>query len=154
MIELSLLPAPDYDADADAGAESAPAAAIEHTYFVVLVRLNIDGQELLAFPGVYSDRRPLPALGFASQLLRTVSELGHGESGTVTLEDGGVLSIARDGDHLAVASSLAATRVTVLRSDLLGAARALARVACDYVLSVSPAMATHASWRDWCPEVP
>lgn len=96
MIELSLRSDPQCDAEGDLGAALAPAAAIEHTYFGVLVRLNIDGDELLAFPGVYSDWRPVPALGFASQLLRTVLELEPGRTGMVTLEDGGVLSIARE----------------------------------------------------------
>ena len=95
MIELSLRPDPEHDLEAEVAPEAAPAAAIEHTYFVTPVRLAVEGVELLAYPGVYPDWRPLPVLGFASQLLTTVVGLGHGKSGVVALDDGGFLSITR-----------------------------------------------------------
>lgn len=152
MIGLFLRPDPEHELDADEAPELAPAAAIEHTYFVVPMRLNIDGEELLAFPGVYPDWRPLPALGFVSQMFKTLSRLKDGESGTVTLEDGGLLLIACHSDTLILKSSLSLRSVTVPRADLLSAAEMFARVVCDYVLSVSPAMTTHPAWSDWCPE--
>ena len=49
--------------DLEAFPAQAPAAALEHTYFVVPTRLTVDGNELLAFPGVYEAWRPLPLLG-------------------------------------------------------------------------------------------
>ncbi|WP_248582715.1 hypothetical protein [Nocardioides sp. InS609-2] len=135
MIELSMRPDLDYDVEADEVPESAPAAAIEHTYFVVPVRLTVDGQALLAYRGVYADWRPLPVLGFAIQMRGIVTGLKDGQSGTVTLEDGGFLSITRHGDNLVFATSLESITVTALRDDLVIAAERLAQQACEYVRS-------------------
>ena len=152
MIELSLRPDPEHDLEADEAPESAPAAAIEHAYFVVPVRLAIGGVDLLAYPGVYPDWRPLPVLGFSSHLLNTVAGLEHGQSGTVTLEDGGFLSITRDGNNLLITTSLSPVSASAPRDEFVGAAANFARAACDYVLSLSPRMAAHPAWVGWCPE--
>lgn len=152
MIELTLRPVPEHEADADEAPESAPAAAIEHTYFVAPVRLTVDGQELLTFPGVYPDWRPLPLLGFSSQLCNTVAGLEDGESGTVTLEDGGFLLITRDGNRLVIATSLTPVSATVPRDEFVSAVANFARAACNYVLSLSPGMAAHPAWTGWCQE--
>ncbi len=152
MIELAFRPDPVDDLEVDETPEFAPAAAIEHTYFVVPVRLSIDGEELLAFPGVYPDWRPLPILGFASQLRRTVVALEHGQARTITVEDGGSLSISRDGDSLVFTTSLAPIRVSASRDELITVVLNFSREACDYARSVSPAVSTHPSWSSWCPE--
>lgn len=154
MIELSLRPDPDDGLEAEEAPEAAPAAAIEHTYFVVPVRLSIDGEELLAYPGVHPDWRPLPVLGFASQLLNAVAGLEHGQSGTVTLEDGGLLSIARDRDNFFITTSLSVVSASAPRDEFVRAAVSFARAACDYVLSLAPGMVAHPAWSGWCPESP
>lgn len=152
MIELSLRPVPEHELEVVEAPESAPAAAIEQTCFVVPVRLNVDGEELLAYPGVYPDWRPLPVLGFATQLRRTTLGLEHGQSGMITLADGGFLSILRDGNSLVFTMSLAVIRVTTSRDDVVRAAVAFSQAACDYVQSIAPAMPTHPVWREWCPK--
>ena len=152
MIQLALRPDPAYDPEVDEAPEFAPAAAIEHTYFVVAVRLNVAGEDLLVFPGVYPDWRPLPVLGFASQLRRTVLALEYGEEGTITLEDGGFLSISRGRDNLVFTTSLAPIRVSALRSEFIAAVLNFSREACGYARSMSPTVTTHPSWGSWCPE--
>ena len=152
MIELTLRPDPDPELEADEAPESAPAAAIEHTYFVVLVRLVVDGEELLVYPGVYPDWRPLPVLGFASQLRRAAMELEPGQSTTITLADGGFLSITREDNNFVLTTSLHPVRVSSPRDEFAIAAADFARDACAYVLSVAPAMSTHPAWSRWCPE--
>jgi len=152
MIELAFRPASEHELEGDENPESAPVAAIEHTYFVVPVRLNINGEELLAYPGVYPDWRPLPVLGFATQLRRTVVELGHGQSGTITLADGGFLSISRDGDSLVFMTSLAPVRVRTSRDEVVRAALDFSLAACKYVQTVAPAISTHPAWGGWCPD--
>lgn len=152
MIELTMRPMPDDELEAEEAPESTPAAAIEQTYFVVPVRLNIDGEELLAYPGVYPDWRPLPVLGFATQLRRTVLGLEHGRSGTITLADGGFLSISRDDANLVFTMSLAPVRVSAGRDSVVAAVVGFSQSACAYVKSIAPAMPTHPAWSEWCPD--
>lgn len=137
-------------ADLEESPVEAPAAAVEQTYFVVPVRLAVDGQELLAFPGVYDAWRPLPLLGFAPRLRDLAIGLRDGEAATLSLADGGCLELRRNGAEVLISSSITGDEATVSAQQLAEAAGALARDACAYVLSVIPEMASHGSWELWC----
>lgn len=150
MIELEFRRILRDDLEIQEAPESAPAAAIEHTYFVVPVRLNVQGEELLAYPGVYPDWRPLPVLGFATQLRRTVTGLEHRQSGSITLADGGSLAISRDGSDLVFTRALAPVQVTASRDESVRAAVDFLLAVCEYVQSVAPTISTHPAWSGWC----
>ena len=89
MIELTFRA--DVESEDDQAPESASAAAIEHTYFVVPVRFAIDGRELLTFPGANPDWRPLPVVG-----LSTTRTYSVGGEVVVTRSGQGVRLMATD----------------------------------------------------------
>lgn len=137
-------------ADLEESPVEAPAAAVEQTYFLVPMRLAVDGKELLAFPGAYEAWRPLPLLGFAPHLRDVATGLREGEAATLSLTDGGCLEFRRRGAEMVIRSSLTGDEATVSAERLAEAAVGLAAEACAYVLSIVPAMAAHGSWESWC----
>jgi hypothetical protein len=154
VIELAIQADDDeVRSDLDALPSTAPAAALEHTYFVVPTRLAVDGKDLLAFPGVYEAWRPLPLLGFAPRLRAVASALPDGQAATLSLADGGTLEFRRDGADVRIRASLTGDEVTVAAEHLADASVAFAREVCEYVLSIVPSMLAHGSWSMWCGDV-
>lgn len=152
IFELALRPEPQDEPGTTETPEFASSAAIEQTYFVVPVRLCIDGHELLIYPGVHPAWRPLPVLGFATRLRRVLITLEPRRSEAITLADGGSLEIYRDEDNLILTTSLAPLRANAPREELVAAAVHFSSEACDYARSVSPTISAHPFWSTWCPE--
>jgi hypothetical protein len=137
-------------ADVEDSPHLASAAALEQTYFVVPTRFAVDGNELLAFPGVCDAWRPLPLLGFAPRLRELATGLKDGQEGTIFLADGGHLAFRRTGADVLISSSIPGKEATISAERLTEIAVAFAREVCEYVLSIIPAMAAHGSWNTWC----
>jgi hypothetical protein len=140
-------------ADVEEVLVDAPAAALEHTYFVVATRFVVDGEELLAYPGVYEAWRPLPLLGFAPRLSKVARDIADGETTTISLMDGGTLELGRKGRTVIIRASLTGAEVTVARARLVHATADFADEVCAYVVSAAPAIACHAAWGTWCGDV-
>ncbi len=121
------------------------------TYFVAPVRLCVDGQELLAWPELYRDWRPLPVLGLASGLRDLVLALEHGQVGCVFLADGGELKISRDRERLVFSSTLLPVRASASRDEVIPAVLAFSHEACVFAQLVAPTVALHPEWSGWCP---
>lgn len=139
--------------DLKAAPESADAAALENTFFVVPTRLRIDDIELLEYPGVHPAWRPLPLLGFAPRLCRVAAAVGDGETATISLMDGGALQLERRGDTLNLTSSLTPEQVaTVSRGELVQESAKFAAEVCAFLASLAPAMSEHPAWPTWCPD--
>ncbi len=149
MIELALRADASDLSEADEVVVGSPGSAIEHTFFVVPVRFSVAGVDLLAYPDVYADWRPLPVLGFASQLRRTVMELEPGQAGTVSLEDGGALKLCRKGANFTIEATLIGVQVTVSRDELMAAVTRFSGEAASFAQSVAPSIVDHPVWGEW-----
>jgi hypothetical protein len=151
--------------------ESANPAALEETYFVMPVRLCVNGIELLEQPGrakrnvfIGADEQglrqtqlpdetscwlPLPLLGFGTQVLQALNETKPGREQKLNLAGGGHLVFARHNDQIAVESSINGKRSSTQLAEALDAFRAFSEKVRQLLVTRVPVIQQHPSWRQW-----
>ncbi len=139
--------------DLGASPETANAAALEQTYFVMPVRFTVGNTDLLAFPGAYETWRPQPIIGFATHVLGAVLGVKPGEPACCHIADGGRLDFERFDWTIRVSSTLLRGRgESVPATELISAARVFRDRVRDFLLQRVPAMKEHPWWNKWFPE--
>ena len=139
--------------DLAASPETATAAALEETYFVMPVRFAVGSAELLAFPGAYDTWRPQPILGFATHLFAAVMSVTSGGRASCHTTDGGRLVFEPSDSITRISSTLLPdSKVSVPTIELIGAARALRDRVEELLLQRVPTMKEHPWWSKWFPE--
>lgn len=151
--------------------ESANPAALEETYFVMPVRLCVNGIELLEQSGhakrnvfIGADEHglrqtqrpneascylPLPLLGFATQALQALNQMKPGCVQKLYLAGGGDLLLARHGEQLSIESSISGKSSSTEFAEALSAFRAFSEKIRQLLVSRVPAIQQHPSWRQW-----
>jgi hypothetical protein len=151
--------------------ESADRGALEETYFVMPVRLCVNGVELLEHPGrakrnVFigageqgvqriqlpneaSSWLPLPLLGFAKDVLQALNETKPGKERKLYLAGGGELVFVRQGEQLSVASSITGKSASTQFAEVLNAFRTFSEKVRQLLVGRVPGIQQHPSWRQW-----
>jgi hypothetical protein len=138
--------------DLRASPETANAAAIEQTYFVMPVRFAIGDTELLALPSVYESWRPQPIIGFPTHVLGTILGSKPGETAYCHIADGGRLAFQRAELTIRVSSTLLIGRAEIVETtELTRTATTFRNRVRDLVLQRVPTMASHPWWVQWFP---
>jgi hypothetical protein len=147
-----LLDEETFDKDLRSSPETANAAALEQTFFVVPVRFASGETELLSFPGAYDAWRPQPLIGFATHLVVATQGASPGTMASCHLADGGRLDFERIDYTIRVSSTLLPQQVEIVKAvELVRAARDFReRVRTCLSLRV-PALSRHPWWGKWFP---
>jgi hypothetical protein len=151
--------------------ESANPAALEETYFVMPVRLCVNGVELLEQPhrakrnvfvgaaeqGVQRIERPneasawlpLPLLGFTTHALQVLNELKPGGENKLNLAGGGHLMLARENDQITVESSLNGKRSSTQLAEAVNAFQSFSEKVRQLLVNRVPEIQQHPAWKQW-----
>jgi len=143
---------------------TASAAALEETYFVMPVRFSIKRVELLEQPlnhsktfsdhslGGSEQRNPylsLPLIGFGTHTVEFLSDIEAGEDRKMYLAGGGYLVFKRQKDMITVGSGINGRSCSESRSELLDAFSTFLGEVKRLLLSRVRGIDTHPSWLTW-----
>lgn len=137
-------------ADAECAPAGADPAALEETYFVMPVRFEISGVDVLALQGGVA--RPLPLIGFAIDLLSALEPLESGQRTDVYLAGGDELSLHRQDEMIELQCVPDGQTAKVGRSELIAAARSFSARVSALLLQRVPEIRNHPTWLEWFPE--
>jgi hypothetical protein len=135
--------------DLESSPESANPAALEETYFLMPVRLTVDGIALLQLRGSTSSALPLPLLSVASFGWERISQLGENEVWTYGLPGGGKLLFTREGDAVTIRSDLNGAVVSTSYAELVREWREFRKRVKDFLAEHVPKLRTHSAWTTW-----
>lgn len=147
----------EFDLDEPALAASAACApvtanqaAMEETYFVMPVRVYVGGTDVLAMNS--GAARPLPLIGFATDLRLALEQLEAGRRMDVYLAGGDELSLCLQDDLIEIQRVPDGQIAKVARSELRAAARSFSARVRATLLQRVPELRSHPNWLDWFPE--
>jgi hypothetical protein len=151
--------------------EKANPAALEETYFVMPVRLCVNGVEMferhsrtkrnvfvstadegvlqVQLPREASCWLPLPLLGFATDALRVLNELKPYKDQKLNLAGGGHLVLSCESDQITVESSINGNHSSTHSAEALNAFRIFSDKVQQLLISRAPTIQQNTSWRRW-----
>jgi hypothetical protein len=153
--------------------ESATSAMLEETYFVMPVRLCVNGVELLEQPNRevknlfvarmgHAPQRfasvtescwlPLPLLGFATHGLQRLRQVKGGDEQKLYLSGGGQLDFILNGERIAIKSSLNDRSSLAQLPEIVNAFQDFSESIRELLVHRIPSIQQHASWKQWFPD--
>jgi len=151
--------------------ESADQSALEETYFVMPVRLCVDGVDLLErssvarrnvligtseqsihriqAPNEASCWLPLPVLGFASGASQALERIRQDRGQKLYLAGVGYLVFSRQVSRVSIESSINGKECSTDMTEALSAIRTFSYKVQQMLVTRIPAMQKHPSWGQW-----
>ncbi len=147
------------------------AAAVESIYFILPVRLRVNGIELFeggagepdvficqverevfgddARPEMTGPHIPVPVLFLAVEGLRQAQRACHGETAALNFPTGGSLEFHPAGAGVEISSSISGRRTFISCSELLEAFEGFAERVRQYLIEAAPELMQHPAWTTW-----